>query len=188
MSEGDKKDQSLREVVAVFSEANALESAVDELLSFGFDKSQVTLLASEDAIMKKLGHKYRKVEELEDNPTAPRARYISTEALGAAKGGLIGGLLAVGGLGAAGLVLASGGALALAMVSAALGAEFGGLIGAIFGEFIEDHHAKYYQDQLRHGGLLLWVRTSDEAQESAAKEILSRHSGRDVHAHTILQP
>ena len=56
MSQGDKKDQSLREVVAVFSEANGLESAVDELLSFGFEKSQVTLLASEETIVKKLGH------------------------------------------------------------------------------------------------------------------------------------
>jgi len=187
VSQGDKKDPSLREVVAVFSEANALESAVDELLSSGFEKSQITLLASEDAIVKKLGHKYKKIEELEDNSAAPRARYVSTEALGAAKGGLIGGWLAVGALGAAGLVLASGGALALAMVTAALGAEIGGLIGAIFGEFIEEHHAQYYQDQLRHGGLLLWVRTSDEASESAADEILSRHSGRDVHAHAILR-
>ncbi|MGE0196383.1 MAG: hypothetical protein AB7P48_12255, partial [Methylocystis sp.] len=63
--------------------------------------------------------------------------------------------------------------------------EFGGLIGAVLGAYLEERHAKYLQEQLDHGGLLLWVRTRNAALEDAAKRILTKHSGRDVHAHDM---
>jgi len=74
------------------------------------------------------------------------------------------------------------GPLSLAIVSGAFGAEAGGLIGGALDESIEQQHAEYLEEQLSHGGLLLWVRISDGDQEKLAREILSRHSGRDVYA------
>ena len=71
------------------------------------------------------------------------------------------------------------------LVSGVVGAEVGGLIGAVLGEFMDDRHAKYLQEQLDHGGLLLWVRTRNSALEETAKRILAKHSGRDVHAHDM---
>ena len=71
------------------------------------------------------------------------------------------------------------------LVSGLIGAEFGGLIGVVLGEFMEERHAKYLQEQLDHGGLLLWVRTRNAALEENAKRIIAKHSGRDVHAHDV---
>ena len=68
-----------REVVGVFSDADALETAANELLASGFERARISLLAGESAIVEKLGHKYEKVEELEDNLEIPRTIYRSKE-------------------------------------------------------------------------------------------------------------
>ncbi len=47
---------SAREVVGVFSDADALETAANELLSSGFERARISLLAGESAIVEKLGH------------------------------------------------------------------------------------------------------------------------------------
>ena len=60
-----------REVVGVFSDGYALESAVEELLNAGFDLGDISLLAGEKAVVDKLGHKYVKVEAAEDDAAAP---------------------------------------------------------------------------------------------------------------------
>lgn len=173
------------EMVGVFGDATSLQDAIDELLTSGFDRAEVSLLASEDAVVEKLGHKYKKVEEIEDNADAPRAEYVDAESVGEAKGALMGGLFYIGAFATAGAILASGGTLATILAGAAAVGGGGALIGAVLGELIDEHHANYLQQQLDHGGLLLWVRTRDYAREKAAREILTRHSGRDVHAHAL---
>ena len=177
-----------REVVGVFSDADALETAANELLASGFARARISLLAGESAIVEKLGHKYEKVEELEDNLEIPRTIYRSKESFDAGKSALLGSLASIGAVAAAGAIFASGGALAVTLGSGLIGAEVGGFIGGVLGELVEQHHAKYLQEQLDRGGLLLWVRTVDGAEENTAKQILSRHSGRDVHAHAIPVP
>jgi outer membrane lipoprotein SlyB len=172
-----------REVVGVFSDGYALDAAVEELLNSGFDLGDISLLAGEKAVVAKLGHKYQKVEDVEDEDKAPRVAYVPKESRATKNGAIIGALVYVGAAAAAGAVLASGGPLAMLFISGVVGAEFGGLIGAVLGEFMEERHAKFLQEQLDHGGLLLWVRTRDSALEDKAKRIIARHSGRDVHAH-----
>jgi len=180
-----KEDQNAGEVVGVFNDADALEGAARELLAAGFERTRITLLAGENAIVQKLGHKYEKVEELEDNLEIPRTVYRSKETFDVSKSALLGSLASIGAVAAAGAIFASGGAMAVTLGSGLIGAEVGGFIGGVLGELVEQHHAKYLQEQLDHGGLLLWVRTVDGAEENTAKQILSRHSGRDVHAHAI---
>jgi hypothetical protein len=153
------------------------------LLSSGFDRAELSLLASEQAVEEKLGHRYEKVEQLADDAAIPRVAFVSTEAIGDAKGGLIGGLLYVGAAVAAGAVVASGGAIATAIAGSVLAGGAGGLIGAILAKWLEHHHANYLQDQIEHGGLLLWVRTSTASHEDRALKILREHAGEHVHVH-----
>ena len=61
----------------------------------------------------------------------------------------------------------------------------GGVFGAALGKLIGDHHARHLQEQLDHGGLLLWVGTRDDEHEARAVKILSRHSAHDVHLHAL---
>lgn len=82
-------------------------------------------------------------------------------------------------------MVASGGTLGAAIAGAALAGGTGRLIGEVLAQFIGDHHARYLQEQIDHGGLLLWVRTRDQAHEKRAVEILSKHSAHDVHTHEL---
>jgi hypothetical protein len=184
----DEKTRTIREAVSVFTTPETLQGAIDELMSSGFDRADLSLLAAETTVDEKLGHKYRKIAELEDDPIVPRCCYVSTESIGDAQGGLIGGLMYVGGTAAAGAVVATGGTLALVIAAAALAGGVGALLGSILAKWVGDHHAHYLQEQLDHGGLLLWARTWDADDEKRAVEILSRHSGRDVHIHTLPVP
>ena len=173
------------EAVAVFEDAETLQAAIDELQSSGFDRAELSLLAGETAVQEKLGHAYKKAEELEDDASVPRAAYVSTESVGDAEGGLIGGLMYVGALAAAGAVVATGGTLAATIAGAAVAGGVGGLAGSALAKLVGDHHGQYIQEQLDHGGLLLWVRTRDKDHEKKATEILSKHSAHDVHIHAL---
>jgi len=176
---------TIREAVAVFHDAATFEAAVDDLLSSGFDRAALSLIAGEHAVAKKLGHMYRRAAEVEDDAAVPRAAYVEHESFGDAKGAFIGGLSYLGAMVTAGALVASGGTIAGAIVAAVLAGGAGGLIGSVFGDILEDHHAKHLKQQLDRGGLLLWVRTATPAEEKRAKGILGRHSAHDVHVHDI---
>lgn len=176
---------TIREAVGIFGSADDLQNAIDELLSSGFDRAELSLLASDNVVQEKLGHRYERVSALADDQTIPRVAYVSTEAIGAAEGGLMGGLMYVGGTAAAGAVVASGGTLAATITAMALAGGAGGLIGSILAKWLDDSHAQHLQAQLDRGGLLLWVRTWDSDDEKRAVRILKKHSGRNVHVHTL---
>lgn len=184
MSPTDQKNTQT-EAVGVFDTAGPLQEAIDELLESGFDRAEISLLAGERTVEEKLGHAYEKVTELEDDTSVPRAAFVSTEAIGDAEGGLIGGLVYIGAVAAAGAVVATGGTIAAVIGAAALAGGAGSLIGAVLAKLVGDHHAHHLQEQLDHGGLLLWVRTRDKDHEQRATQVLSKHSGKDVHIHSI---
>jgi hypothetical protein len=176
--------RGVREVVGVFRDETALEDAIDELQETGFDRAEISLLASEEAVRNKLGHAYRKVAELEDDE-AVRVAYVSKEDYGAAEGGLISGLVYVGALAGAGTVVASGGALGGALLAAALWGGAGGAFGLMLARWIDRQRAQRLTEQLEKGGLLLWVHARDSEHEAKAVEVLQRRRAEDVHAHDL---
>ena len=107
-----EKGNQIREAVGVFGDADAMQKAIEELLGSGFKHADLSLLASEETVDKKLGHKYKKVTEIEDDAAVPRIRYVSQDAISEGEYVFTGGLVILGALSAAGLVVASGGALA----------------------------------------------------------------------------
>lgn len=167
---------AIREVVAVFKGADELDSAVYELQTRGFDRAAFSLLASEEAVMQKLGHRYQQVREVEDNSKAPRETFFSRVSR-----------LEADYLPAP--ILASVGILALAGVGSILAvlvaASAGSLLGVALGRMIHERHATRVQEQLTRGGLLLWVNVRNAGEEETALEVLRSHSAHDVHAHDI---
>jgi len=184
MTTGENGNQT-REAVGVFGDADTMQQAINDLLSSGFDHADLSLLASEETVEEKLGHKYKKVAEIEDDAAVPRTRYVSQEAISEGEYVFTGGLVLLGALGAVGIVVASGGALAAALTGAAVGGGTWGLVGEILAKFIGEDHSRHIEEQLTHGGLLLWVRCLNSEREKSAMEILSKHSGRDVHVHAL---
>jgi len=69
--------EAIREVVAVFDSVDDLDEAVYALQTRGFDRAAFSLLAGEAAVAEKLGHRYRQVREVEDDPKAPRETFFS---------------------------------------------------------------------------------------------------------------
>jgi hypothetical protein len=178
---------AVREVVGVFRDEVALESAIDELQECGFDRADISLLASEQAVIDKLGHAYRKVAEIEDDDAVPRVAYVSKEDVGAADGGVIGALVYVGAIAGAGAVVASGGALGAALLWAALAGGTGGAVGFGLMRWIDRQRAQRLNDQLEKGGLLLWVHCRSPECEDKAMRVLREHGAEDVHTHDLTE-
>jgi hypothetical protein len=176
------------EAVGVFHAWQNLQAAVDELLLNGFDRAQISLLAGEKAVEQKLGHIYRKVNELEDEPDVPRIAFVGRDSLTEGKAAGIGALGYVGAVAAVGAVVASGGTLAWAIVAGMAagggGAALGGLLARLFGR----GRARDIEAQLDKGGLLLWIRTCDADREARAIAVLSKHGADDVHVHALPAP
>ena len=122
--------RTVREAVAVFDHAEHLQDAIDELLSSGFHRAELSLLAGEQTVREKLG-RHDSIAALADNPDAPRTNYVSPEALGDAEGAVIGALMYVGAMAATGAVVASGGTLAALIIGTTLAGGGGALIGVV---------------------------------------------------------
>ena len=175
----------VREAVGIFKRPEDLQDAIDLLLSSGFHRSALSLLAGEHAVAEKLGHLYTRVQPLADNETVPRAVYVSPEAIGGAEGAVIGSLMYVGAVAATGAVVASGGSIAALLAATALSGGATALLGSILATVIGKRHAHHLQQQVERGGLLLWVRTPDGEDERKATRILRSYGASGVHVHGL---
>ena len=181
----DLKGAAIKEAVAVFHKVDALEAAIDDLEEHGYDRATISLLAGDQAVREKLHRYFVEARDVEDNPHAPRAAYVSQESVGAAEGALIGGALYVAAVPTAGAVIAGGGPMGAAIVAACLAGGVGATIGGVLAKFLDVTHADYLNRQLDRGGITLWVRTTDPEKERHAIEILKSHAGDDVHLHAM---
>jgi len=170
--------QSIHEVVAVFDDVEALEGAMRDLEKQGFARTDFTLLVNEHVAEKKFGQRYRRVEEMEDKPNAPRETFFAWAARQHEELGLVPALMFVGAVSA----LAVG---AVATLPFLIAAGSGGLVGAALQRWIRSHHAAQLRDQLERGGLLLWVNVRYPEAEHRAATVLKAHGAHHVHAHEL---
>lgn len=171
------------EAVGVFDSFEAQQAAFYDLRAVGFHHSDISLLGSEDALREKLGKAYWRSEELEDDPRAPRAHFVSQEAMGELEGAIAGGFFFVGSYIAMTALLTPASTLAGSIAAIAIGGSPGAVLGTLLAHRVGKHHREYYEQQIRHGGILMWVRCRDKEHEELAVKIMKEHSGRDVHVH-----
>lgn len=171
------------EAVGVFDTYEALQAAYYDLRMVGFSRFDISVLASQEIITEKLGTSYWRASELDDNPDAPRAAFVSEEAIGELEGAIFGGSLFIGSAIAMAALLTPASTIAASIAAVAIGGSPAAVIGALFARRVGRHHADYYANQIEHGGILLWVRVRDKDREDQALKILTAHSGRDVHVH-----
>lgn len=170
----------VHEIAGVFGSREDLDGAVDDLLLTGFDRADIDLMASRDAVREKLGKIYIATEELPDIRSVPRRAYVARhDATGALV--LVAGVLTTVGVTAAALsIVASGGALALALAASAIGGA-----GALIARHLGRERAKELETQMTAGGLVLWVRTRSAEREAKAQQILRDHGAQAVRVHEI---
>lgn len=180
-----RNKETVHEAVGVFNDADSLQAALDDLQGNGFMRQELSILAGDKTVEEKLGHAYKRVEEAEDDPSAPRTIFVPNETIGEAEGSAVGLPLYVAATTATGIVAASGGTILSAIIAATAAGAAGAVIGVVLAGFIAKHHADFIQEQINHGGLILWVHLRSPDMEEKAKEILGRHSAYDVHIHEI---
>lgn len=171
------------EAVGVFDSFEAQQAAFYDLRAVGFHHSDISLLGSQEALEEKLGKAYWRASDLEDDPRAPRAHFVSEEAMGELEGAIVGGFFFVGSYIAMAAMLTPASTLAASIAAIAVGGSPAAILGTLLARRADKHHKDYYANQIEHGGILMWVRCRDKAREELAAKIMKGHSGRDVHVH-----
>ena len=163
MTEAAKSFPIIREAVGSFPDREHFRNAVSALLAAGFDRSELSVLASHDSLA------------------------VAEDDAGTSKGILAAGLTDeikyVAPLTVAGIIVLSGGPIAIA-VAALVGAGLGGAaLKELFDDYTAPRHSDDFAAALHAGAALLWVRCEDSERELTATRILAEAGGSHVHVH-----
>jgi hypothetical protein len=174
-----------KEAVGVFADPDSLERAVDQLELAGFDRAAISVLATDTKMKGRIGHLNQSAAEIADDPRVPRGAFASRDSRSEGEAVAVGVPFQIGGFAGAAAVVAAGGTLAAAIAGLILGGAVGGGIGALLALAVARNHSEAIREQLAQGGLVLWVRTPDDASEKCAVAILKKCCARSVHVHAI---
>lgn len=176
----------VREVVGTVHNLELLESMVVALSAAGFDKSDIDLMASREAVLEKLPAIYVDPIPLAEIPDLPRRELVTRDEGTTVTGLVFGTLMSLAALGAALPVVASGGALAAVLAATAAGGAAGaGIARAVRKIILGGVGAEALERDLNGGGLVVFVRARDAAAEERAQEIMRRSGALNVHIHEI---
>ena len=153
----------VREAVASFPDRDHFHRAVSSLLAAGFAPSDLSVLASHDSLA------------AAGEPNVDKPALLPA--------GLSDEVKYLGPLTVAGIVVLSGGPIAVA-VAALVGAGLGGAaLKELFDDYTAPRHSADFRAALQAGAALLWVRCDDPDRELTATRILEEAGGRHVHVH-----
>jgi len=167
-------------VIGVFDTHPQAHQAVEELRRAGFHRDDIAVV-----MHRKEGVEVTDVDAAKAAQVTGETKAEEGVAAGAIAGGLVGGLMGlIPGVGA----ILSFGALAGSLFGIAAGAVGGGIVGALVGMDFPEEEARYYEQQLKAGKVLVGVKAGDRNPE--ATEILRRCGATDAsdphHAHVTL--
>lgn len=149
-----------RTVVGLFDDFESAQKAANELERAGISRDQISVVA---------GNESGRYSDYVSGTGELGKTTASKAGTGAAIGGGLGLLAGLAALAIPGFgpVIAIG-PIATALAGAGIGAAAGGLIGGLTEAGVPEHHAEYYAEGVRRGGVLVTVRTTDALADRAA--------------------
>jgi hypothetical protein len=162
-------------VVALFEFEEEANRAVEDLVEHGFPRDAIHVVA---------GHGLSHPEEFVSAEENTEAKLIGALGKGLVVGGGAGALAG----GVASLLVPAvgpfilGGALATTFFGASLGGAVGGAMGVLMEAGVDESDARLFESALRHGGVVVTVRT-DEAHAREAVRILDSEGALDMDEH-----
>jgi hypothetical protein len=174
----------VREVVGVFKTRQALERAIDWLLTAGFDRGDIDILGPIDEVYRRLGTMVP-AEELADIPDAPRHSLVTREDRRLAMISVFQALFIVGAFAGGTATGASGSGVPIALVVAAAVGLVAGMIGIGLTRVLLRTFEDGIEDNLAAGGVVVWVRVHEQEQELRALEILRKCGADAIRVHEI---
>jgi hypothetical protein len=173
-----------KEAVGLFINVQDLQNAIRTLEGSAFPRQDISVMAGREKLDEVFGDKVVDPLMAMDNADTPRQAPSRPEEQTIGTAALIGGGVYVG---AMAMALAAGAMAFPALISAAvIGGVGGGSVGAVLSKVLGDRYADHLEEQIEKGGLLLWVRTSDEQKEQLATTILRQHNGKFIHIHEMV--
>ena len=165
----------MREAVGLFKNMQQLQATVKELERTDFPRDSLSVLGEHKSL------EPLTIEMLEDDSNAPREVLVRSEEKSMGAGLLVSGAAYLGAMAAA---LAAGAvAVPAILTAAAIGGVGGGALGGVLAILLGDHFNHAIEDQIKQGGLLLWVRTTDREKEDLACRILTENGTEHVRIH-----
>jgi hypothetical protein len=154
-------------IAGVLASEEALGRVVDALETEGFDRSQIGVLTSRDAVPAG-----ESAAQIAADPKIRTDADSEPETEGFMSGAVIGGLMYAGAATAAGLVILTGGGLGIALAALIGAGGAGSLVGALVAHGFHKQHAEFIDDQVSRGGVVLWIQPRDAAQAKTATDAL----------------
>lgn len=150
-------------VVALFDNQADAERAIQDLREAGFSKDRIGVMLRDPSYSPGTADDVQNVLPGE------------TAAAGAVGGGILGGVIGLlAGVGALALPgvgpVIAGGALVTSLTGAGVGAAAGGVLGALVGLGVPESSARYFEEGIRQGAVLVLVDAG--YRREAAKDIL----------------
>jgi Heat induced stress protein YflT len=149
-------------VTGIFRNREKAEQAADALTADGFSANDISLLMSDTT----RGREFA----MREATKAPEGATTGAT-IGGVLGSIAAGLAAVGTLAIPGLSLVAAGPVLAALSGFGAGAAAGGLVGGLIGLGIPEHEARFYNEELGKGGILVGVFTHDDNAKHA-REVL----------------
>jgi uncharacterized membrane protein len=161
-------------VIGVFRDERSAEEAVKTLRNKGFHENEISIIAKNDQ-----GKTVKQDMEAGDDMGMGQENIADGTAWGGALGGVAGLLAGVGALAIPGIgpIVAAG-----PLAGALSGAVTGGVAGGLIDLGIPEERGRQYESELKQGGILAVIETSDEKVDDAS-EILRQNGAKDVEAH-----
>lgn len=170
-------------VLGVFTNHTEAGNAVSELEANGYDAKEISLIVKDQVVTDQT------VTTTAENVAAGAAQGVTS---GGVVGGLVGLLVGIGAIAIPGIggILIGGplaaalgltGAAATAVSGAATGALAGGIVGSLVGLGLPEETARFYEDRLREGGVLLAVSPKGKVSDQRIQEIFVEANAQQVH-------
>ncbi len=157
-----------REVVGILPDQPRFEAAVGALLEAGFERADISLLASHESL------------EAAASPGDDK-RDGSGGVIGDALTAMVSELRFAGPLGAAGMTILFGGPVGLAIGSAIAAGVGGVALHEVLSEALSHPDLDDFARAVEAGGIIVWVRVTNDAHESLAESILAANAATNIH-------
>lgn len=151
---------ALREVVGTFADRGAFESAVSALLAAGIERDRLSVLTSHDSL-----------EVAGGKPQKWRDALVA----------LVGEMKYEGPLVAAGLIALAAGPVGTVIASLVAAGVGGAALKELLDEVAAIPDSGDFARALAAGSVILWVSVETSEEEEAAKTLLAKTGGTDIH-------
>lgn len=162
-----------KNITGMFKNGAAAREALQQLDQMGFSEKQISVVATDDTA----GHSFNIEKD---------SKVAEGTSIGATSGGLLGaiasGLIATGSMVIPGVNLVIAGPIIAAAAGTGVGAFVGGLAGALVGLGIPEYEVKRYEDEIKHGGVLVVVDEEDEERRELVEKLFMQNDALSVAA------